>query len=118
MVIFDTGGHIHEAWFLGTCFSVDRDNNEFDVHYYNRHNRSANVRRQQWHPCWKLNGGRGPEVFQEQPPMGSRPVVATIRRDELLSAGFQLNNRGRTIPARILRELHDSDRTEWQLQAA
>ena len=86
--------------------------------YYNRYNRNANVRRQQWHPCWKLDGGRGAEVFQDQPPMGSRPIIATIRQAELLSVGFHLTNKGRTIPARVLRDLHDSNRTEWRLQAA
>ena len=30
---------------------------------------------------------------------------------------FQLTNKGRAIPSRILRELHESDRTEWRLQA-
>ena len=49
--------------------------------------------------------------------MGSRPIIATIRQAELLSVGFQLTNKGRAIPSRILHELHDSDRTEWRLQA-
>ena len=35
---------------------------------------------------------------------------------ELLTTGFQLTQQGRRIPARILKELHESDRTQWMLQ--
>ena len=118
MVIFDNGGHLHEAWFVGVCIAVDPDQGECQVHYYNRHNRHSDIRRQEWHPAWKLQAGRGPEVFEERPPMGSRPVITNLRRSEIIVPSFQLTPKGRRIPARVLRLIHDSPATEWRLPGA
>ena len=42
------------------------------------------------------------------------PFIASLRQDELLASGFSLTQ-GRRIPMAVLRQLHDSTRTEWRL---
>ena len=49
---------------------------------------------------------------------GDMSAQEAMREAKRHDSMMRLTDKGRSIPMRVLRELHDSDRTAWQLQAA
>ena len=86
---------------------------------YIRTNHSCYVPRQEWRPCYFVNGPNGASESGEgqaivtNPEPSSTPVMGVASPASFLATGFQLKRS--CIPVRVLRRVHASPRTAWQM---
>ena len=124
--MWDAGGELREAWHLGRGGRGRRGRaggeGAVRVHFFMRESHTSHVRRQRWQPCWcmdhaeeseRATAGHGLSSSPTKPAPCATPVFGVASPASFLATGFQLKRS--CIPVRVLRRVHASPRTAWQM---